>query len=44
MLAMLLPNHAQSQKPEWRGKIMMGKGVKVVKNPSEPLYGEFVFE
>ena len=43
-LALLLPNHAQSQKPEWRGKIVEEKGVKVVKNPSEPLYGEFAFE
>lgn len=43
-LAMLLPNQAQSQKPVWKGKIVMEKGVKVVKNPSEPLYSEFAFE
>jgi hypothetical protein len=43
-LAMLLPNHAQIQKPVWKGKIVTENGIKAVKNPAEPLYGEFVFE
>lgn len=31
----------QGQKPQWKGKIVAENGVKVVKNPAEPLYGEF---
>jgi hypothetical protein len=27
------------QKPEWKGKIEIENGVKVIKNPGEPLYG-----
>jgi hypothetical protein len=27
------------QKPEWKGKIEVENGVKVIKNPREPLYG-----
>lgn len=30
--------------PKWKGKIVYEKGVKVVKNPSEPLYGDWKFE
>lgn len=33
--------HEESQ---WRGKIEYEDGVKVIKNPSEPLYGEITFE
>ncbi|MCX6569190.1 MAG: 6-bladed beta-propeller [Candidatus Aminicenantes bacterium] len=35
---------AQTGKPAWKGTIATEDGVKVVKNPSEPLYGEFVFD
>lgn len=29
-----------NQKPEWKGKIETENGIKVIKNPREPLYGE----
>lgn len=32
------------QKTEWKGKIEIEDGVKVIKNPGEPLYGEITFE
>ena len=32
------------QKAGWKGKIEQEEGVKVVKNPEEPLYGEIEFE
>jgi hypothetical protein len=32
------------QKAEWKGKIEIENGVKVIKNPAEPLYGEISFE
>jgi hypothetical protein len=32
------------QKPQWKGKVEIENGVKVVKNPSEPLYGDFAFD
>jgi hypothetical protein len=35
---------AQSQKSLWKGKIETENGVKVIRNPSEPLYGEFAFD
>ncbi|HUT08125.1 MAG TPA: 6-bladed beta-propeller [Candidatus Latescibacteria bacterium] len=35
---------AQTGKPAWKGTVATKDGVKVVKNPSEPLYGEFVFD
>jgi len=34
----------ESQKPEWKGKVETEKGVKVIKNPKEPLYGDIVFD
>jgi len=34
----------QAGKPAWKGTVATEDGVKVVKNPSEPLYGEFVFD
>jgi len=34
----------QRQKTEWKGKIEVEEGVKVIKNPGEPLYGEITFE
>ena len=35
---------AQAGKPVWKGTVATEDGVKVVKNPSEPLYGEFAFD
>ena len=32
------------QEAEWKGKIDIKNGVKVIKNPNEPLYGEITFE
>ncbi|MFW9972453.1 MAG: 6-bladed beta-propeller, partial [Candidatus Odinarchaeota archaeon] len=32
------------QEAEWRVKIEIEDGVKVIKNPGEPLYGEITFE
>jgi len=34
----------QTAKPVWKGTIATENGVKVVKNPAEPLYGTFVFD
>lgn len=31
------------QKAEWKGKIETVNGIKIIKNPKEPLYGEDVF-
>ena len=32
------------QRAEWKGKIDIENGIKVIKNPGEPLYGEIKFE
>jgi hypothetical protein len=32
------------QKAEWKGKVEVEDGIKVLKNPGEPLYGEITFE
>jgi len=32
------------QKAEWKGKIEYEDGIKVIKNPRDPLYGEITFE
>jgi hypothetical protein len=32
------------QEPKWKGKIETENGVKVIKNPKEPLYGDIVFD
>ena len=32
------------QKAEWKGKIEIENGIKVIKNPGEPLYGEIKLE
>jgi hypothetical protein len=32
------------QKAEWKGKIETEGGIKVIKNPAEPLYGEMKLE
>jgi hypothetical protein len=34
----------QAGKPAWKGTVSTEDGIKVAKNPSEPLYGEFVFD
>jgi hypothetical protein len=34
----------QSGKPAWKGTVTTENGVRVVKNPAEPLYGEFAFD
>jgi len=34
----------QRQKAGWKSKIEVEDGVKVIKNPAEPLYGEITFE
>ena len=34
----------QKQKAEWKGTIEKENGVKVIKNPREPLYGEIEFQ
>lgn len=35
---------AASEKPQWKGKIEYEDGVKIIKNPREPLYGEIEFD
>jgi hypothetical protein len=32
------------QHAEWKGKIDVENGIKIIKNPKEPLYGEITFE
>jgi hypothetical protein len=34
----------QTAKPVWKGTVATENGIKVVKNPSEPLYGTFTFD
>jgi hypothetical protein len=34
----------QGRQPTWKGKIVTENGVKVVKNPTEPLYGELILQ
>ena len=34
----------QGQNPQWEGTIEEEKGIKVIKNPNEPLYGEITFD
>jgi hypothetical protein len=40
---LLLFGFSISQKPQWKGTIEEENGVKVIKNPNEPLYGEISF-
>ncbi len=35
---------SQNQIPQWKGTIDEEDGIKVIKNPREPLYGEIVFD
>ncbi len=44
VLCSIILSKEQSQKTEWKGKIEVADGVKVIKNPAEPLYGEITFE
>ena len=44
MVSALCHLYAQTRKPAWKGKVVVEDGVKVVKNPSQSLYGEFEFE
>jgi hypothetical protein len=39
----IIPISCQKQKSEWKGTIEEVDGVMVVKNPGEPVYGEFTF-
>jgi hypothetical protein len=41
-LSLGLITSTKSQAPTWKGKIETTGGIKVIKNPSEPLYGEFI--
>jgi len=34
----------QAQNPQWKGKIATEGGLKVIKNPDKPLYGEIKYE
>ena len=41
---LLLLGFSINQKPQWKGKIEEENGVKVIKNPKDPLFGEIEFE
>jgi len=43
LLVLLIPISCQKQQSEWKGTIEEVDGVMVVKNPGEPVYGEFTF-
>jgi len=40
----LIMSKEQGEKSEWKGKIEIENGVKIIKNPEEPLYDEITFE
>jgi hypothetical protein len=44
MASFILVGAAGQQNPQWKGAIEEENGVKVIKNPNEPLYGEIRFE
>ncbi len=44
VLCSIIISKEQRQKTGWKGKIEVEEGVKVIKNPGEPLYGEITFE
>jgi hypothetical protein len=44
VLAVMAISSGADQKPQWKGKIENENGIKVVKNPTEPLYGDFAFD
>ena len=43
-LALIMLASSGNQKVEWKGRIEIENGVKVIKNPSEPLYGKIELE
>ena len=44
LLIFIATEAIEDQKPQWKGKIEHEDGVKVIKNPKEPLYGEITLE
>ena len=44
LLLFIFAEARENQKPAWKGKIETENGIKVVKNPAQPLYGEFSFD
>jgi len=42
-LILIFPGFTQD-KPGWKGKIEHRNGIKVIKNPKEPLFGEITLE
>jgi hypothetical protein len=44
LFLVLVAYSAYAQSPEWKGKIEYEDGVKIIKNPKVPLYGEDVLE
>jgi hypothetical protein len=44
LVAVFCHLNSQTERPVWKGKIVIEDGVRVVKNPSTPLYGEFAFD
>ena len=44
LVSIIIALACEAHKTEWRGEILYENGVKVIKNPEEPLYGEIKFE
>lgn len=44
LLLLAVAMAASPQAAEWKGTIEQKNGVKIIKNPSEPLYGDIVFD
>ena len=43
-VCIFLSSSYSQQKAEWKGKVEIEDGVKVIRNPKEPIYNEDVFE
>jgi hypothetical protein len=43
-ISFLVAGPGNNQKAEWKGTVEIEDGIKVIKNPGEPLYGEIEFE
>ncbi len=43
-LIMSCTKEKTSKEAEWKGKVELKNGAKIVKNPSDPVYGEIVLE
>ena len=41
---MPLDSYSAQELPEWKGKIETDNGVKIIKNPQQPLYGDILLE